>query len=101
MRRLRAGHKAAAHLAFELIREETAFCKALTVRLACQTLDVSRAGYYAWRERAPSKRSVYDAALESGSASSSIVPTAPMARAGSTLTCSTTGTRSGGAASRG
>ncbi|MCB0879169.1 MAG: IS3 family transposase [Thermoleophilia bacterium] len=64
MRRLRAGHKAAAHLAFELIREETAFCKALTVRLACQTLDVSRAGYYAWRERAPSKRSVYDAALK-------------------------------------
>lgn len=33
------------------------------VSLLCRVLEVSRSGYYGWRERAPSRRSVEDAAL--------------------------------------
>lgn len=33
------------------------------ISLLCRVLKVSRSGYYAWRERPPSRRSVEDSAL--------------------------------------
>ena len=45
---------------FRLIDAEKADCP---VSLSCRVLKVSRSGYYAWRERPPSKRSVEDSAL--------------------------------------
>jgi len=45
---------------FRFIEAERAY---LPVALLCRMLGVSRSGYYAWRERSPSKRSRQDAAL--------------------------------------
>ena len=45
---------------FEFIRAEKGH---YPVRLLCSTLDVSRSGYYAWRERGPSARARADAQL--------------------------------------
>lgn len=64
MRRFRTGFSGATAVAFEIIREETATIKQLDVRLACDALDVSRSGYYAWKDRPPSVRSVRDEQLK-------------------------------------
>ena len=48
--------------AYKLIDSEKA---SLPVALLCKVLSVSRSGYYAWRNRAPSRRARQDAALTS------------------------------------
>jgi transposase InsO family protein len=45
---------------FEVVEAEKAMCK---VSLACRALGVSRAGFYAWRRRAPSSRARDDERL--------------------------------------
>ena len=48
--------------AYKLIDSEKA---SFPVALLCKVLSVSRSGYYAWRNRAPSRRARQDAALTS------------------------------------
>ena len=47
-------------MSFELVEAEKA---RQSVEVLCRVLDVSRAGYYAWKRRRPSRRSVDDAGL--------------------------------------
>jgi putative transposase len=61
--RLREGRSLEPALAFEIIQEETAEHRQLTVKHACQSLGVSRSGYYAWCGRPPSARALEDAHL--------------------------------------